>query len=472
MSKETPTFKPPQVDKVLRDKILARFHDKVENKFLAQIIRQILSAEREQYKKDGKQRGSELSATEIALKAAGKVEEILRSDLKTVINGTGIIINTNLGRAPLAPQSLKSVLGLLESYCDLEFDLKSGKRGERLEHIENLLKLITGCEAALLVNNNAASVFLAIASLAHGKEVVISRGELVEIGGSFRLPDVIVAAGGKLKEVGTTNRTRIEDYKKAITKDTGLILKCHRSNFEIKGFVEEASVVELAELARTKSIPLAEDLGSGAFVDLQKFGLKKERTVQDSLAEGIDLVMFSGDKLLGGPQAGVVLGRKDLVQILRKHPIYRALRLDKVLIALIESILKEYLSADPEKTLPVLAMANQSAQSIKERVEKFIVLAVARGSNLQLACVETESAFGGGTSPGQVQKSFGLAIALNKNAKGLKRGLSGNSLAEALREATPPVIARHQDEMVVVDFRTVRKSDEPLLLSALISLEK
>jgi L-seryl-tRNA(Ser) seleniumtransferase len=463
MTQKPSAFKAPQVDKVIRHEILKPWHEKVQAKVITQIVRNILDGKRiEHFNKATATPQAELSVAELAKLAASELEELVNGHLKRVINGTGVIINTNLGRAPLPQSALQSVLPVLESYCDLELNLSLGKRGERLSHMEALLQLLTGCQAAVMVNNNAASVFLTITALAKGKEVIISRGELVEIGGSFRLPDVIVAAGGKLREIGTTNRTRIEDYEKAISGDSGMIFKCHRSNFEIRGFVEETTAAELRSLATAKAIPLVEDLGSGNLVDLQTFGFKKERTVQECLNDGVDLVMFSGDKLLGGPQAGLVLGTKAYIEVLRKHPIYRALRLDKVLIALLECVLKEYLSPAPELAIPVLAMAKEDSSYIQSRVENFIGRARALYPKLELTCVGTESAFGGGTSPGQTQISFGIAIELPAHSKH-----NAESLATLLRGASPPVIARLQEEKVIVDFRTVRPSDEPALLSAL-----
>jgi L-seryl-tRNA(Ser) seleniumtransferase len=467
MSQKTPAFKAPQVDKVLREEVLKPWHAKVQARVITQIIRNILSDIRTKYLSEGQKSQEELSATAVANLAKEQLDQIFDSHLVKVINGTGVIINTNLGRAPLPESALEAVLPVLESYSNLELDLTNGKRGERLSNMELLLQLITGCEAALLVNNNAASVLLAINALSKDKEVIVSRSELVEIGGSFRLPDVIACAEGRLKEIGTTNRTRIEDYEKAINSDTGMIFKCHRSNFEIKGFFEEATVAELRSLASAKGIPLIEDLGSGVLVPLEQFGFASERTVQDCLNDGVDLVLFSGDKLLGGPQAGLVIGKKAYIEILRRHPIYRALRLDKVLIALLECVLKEYLSPTPEAGLPVLAMANESPAYIKKRVEDFISRASKLYPFLTLNCVETESTFGGGTSPGQTQKSFGVGIRSKSNPKG-----GGSFLTALLRTASPPVIARLQEEITIVDFRTVRSSEEPSLLAALAICQK
>jgi seryl-tRNA(sec) selenium transferase len=346
-------------------------------------------------------------------------------------------------------------------------DLSSGKRGERTQLIKRLLKVLTGCESAIVVNNNASAVMLAVSALARGKEVIVSRGELIEIGGSFRLPDVVTSAGGILKEVGTTNRTRAADYKNAISPNTGLILQCHRSNFEVTGFTEEASLTELVEIGRASGVPVGLDLGSGALIDIAQFGLRHEPTVDEVIGAGVSLVMFSGDKLLGGPQAGIIAGNSELVGKLRKDPMYRALRVDKLIITLLESVLGEYLKVRPEGHVPVYSLAAVPAPHIKERVEKFANRITAQ-LNLaadELKVVETVSTLGGGSLPGQSLPSFGLQLTTGKFK-------SAGKLSAALREAEPPVISIIQDDKVIVDFRAVLPTDEKDLERVVVELFK
>jgi L-seryl-tRNA(Ser) seleniumtransferase len=466
MTEKPNIFKPPQVDKVLRDAILAPWHKRLAPQVITQVVRNILDSKRAAFLAGDDVLGGALSTSEVANLAVNQLEELSQKHLSSVINGTGIIINTNLGRAPLPASALESTLKTLASYCDLEVDLADGKRGERTSNIENLFKYITGCQAALVVNNNAASVMLAIMALAQNRDVIVSRGELLEIGGSFRLPEVILAAQGRLCEVGTTNRTRAQDYEKAISHETGMLFKCHRSNFEMTGFVEEASAKELLPLAQAKGIPLVEDLGSGCLVDLEKFGLQHERTVHDCLNDGANLVLFSADKLLGGPQAGIILGDKKLIETLRRHPIYRALRADKMLISLLEAVLTEYLSANPEDLVPVLKMAKQSPEAIQKRVEEFMQSLRASCPKLSMEILQTESAFGGGTSPNQVQRSFAIKIKVKGQAAS-----SINELNRLLRNGTPKVIARLQDESIIIDFRTVQPWEEEGLAQALLAVE-
>jgi L-seryl-tRNA(Ser) seleniumtransferase len=353
--------------------------------------------------------------------------------------------------------------GLLPGYCSLEIDLKTGKRGERTKVLEELLSLLTGCEAAIVVNNNAGAVMLAVSALSYGKEVIVSRGELIEIGGSFRLPDVIVSAGGVLKEVGTTNRTRADDYRKAVTPNTGILLRCHRSNFAITGFTEEAAMGDLVKLSKETGVPLLEDLGSGAIFDLSSLGLKAEPTVGSVIQAGVDLVLFSGDKLLGGVQAGIVAGKRELVERLRKHPIYRALRADKLIITILEGVLSQYLSPEPQTTVPLLAMASCPSESLRQRAENLCSRLLARVKVLRTQICPASSAFGGGTLPDQTIPSFGLEI---------HAPVSCEKLVEKLRAAEPPVVPIVSDGKVILDLRTILPEEEPLLMAALEQVDQ
>lgn len=472
----------PQVDKVLREPILVELAQTMRRDLIAQLVRFEIEGIKAEWNSnaDGnnkKEREAasakknatdldEISSEQLARRVKAAADELFAGGVRRVINGTGVILNTNLGRAPLPVPVLDRLHSQGQGYSSLEMELLSGKRGERTQHIKRLLKVLTGCESAIVVNNNASAVMLAVSALARGKEVIVSRGELIEIGGSFRLPDVVTSAGGILKEVGTTNRTRASDYKNAITPDTGLILQCHRSNFEITGFTEEASLTELVEIGTASGVPVGLDLGSGALIDIAQFGLRHEPTVDEVIGAGVSLVMFSGDKLLGGPQAGIIAGRSDLVGKLRKDPMYRALRADKLIITLLESVLGEYLKVRPEEHVPVYALASVPATHIKERVEKFsnrIAGEVKQAGALKV--VETVSTLGGGSLPGQSLPSFGLQLPL-ANFK------SAGKLSAALREAQPPVISIIQDDKVIVDFRTVLPGDEKELERVVIDLFK
>lgn len=460
----------PQVDKILREPVLIKLSESIRRDILAQLVREDLAFHRKQLgnrKVDSspKENDSSLLQPEaIAQRVASMAADLLQGGVRRVINGTGVILNTNLGRAPLPLATLNKLTELGQGYTSLEIDTATGRRGERTAMVSRLMSLLTGCQSAIVVNNNASAVMLCVSALARGKEVIVSRGELIEIGGSFRLPDVVTAAGGILKEVGTTNRTRASDFRDAMSENTGLILRCHRSNFEISGFTEEPKVNELVEYARSNRIPLAEDLGSGALFDISKLGLEYEPTVDKVIESGVDVVMFSGDKLLGGPQAGIIAGKREFVSMLRKDPMYRALRADKLIIALIEIVLTQYLTPNPIADLPVISLASQSAQGIKERVESFLekigVEAGQRGFTLTLSACQ--STLGGGSLPGKTLPSFGVEIVSAKSTSA--------QIASALRQCDPSVISTIHDEKVLLDFRTILDRDQLKLLEAVRAL--
>lgn len=450
-------IKLPQVDLVLRQPPLVELSEEIDRRYLSRLVRDELQSIRSRLIDDaGASSDPDLlnsDEMQVAHSVALSARSIFNAGLRRVINGTGVVLNTNLGRAPLPVRVLEEMLNVGQGYSSLEIDVASGKRGDRTEKIGKLLHLLTGCEAGIVVNNNASAVMLVVAALAQDKEVVVSRSELVEIGGSFRLPDVIKSAGGILKEVGTTNKTRAADFEAAVTEKTGMFLRCHRSNFEIRGFTEEASNPELTEIARRRGIPLVDDLGSGAFFDISKYGLKKEPTVEEVIDSGMDLVTFSGDKLLGGPQAGIVAGRGDLVKRVRKNPMYRALRADKLILSLIESVLSLYLTVDPEKELPVLALSAVPSSEIKKRIESFMKSIIDQDKDqFVLEIAATESTMGGGSLPGETMESFGLSLAC-------KSKTSASKLARMFRLADPPVIPLIQEERVILDFRTILERD-------------
>jgi L-seryl-tRNA(Ser) seleniumtransferase len=383
------------------------------------------------------------------------VERVLlrreRGRLRRVVNATGIVIHTNLGRAPLAESALRAVYEAGVGYANLEFDLETGERGSRYTEVETLLKELTGAEAALVVNNNAAAVLLALSALAQPGEVVISRGELVEIGGGFRVPDVIRQGGAVLVEVGSTNKTRLSDYEAALTPATRLLLKVHPSNYRMEGFVGSVSVADLAELAHVHGLPLMEDAGSGALVDLAPFGLPAEPVVADSVRAGADLVAFSGDKLLSGPQAGLLVGRAELIGRLKKHPLLRALRIDKLSLAALSATLRLYRDeARVQDVLPVLRMMTQSPEVLAERAERLRV-ALAALPKLDTAVVDGLGYAGGGALPGS-----GLP---GKLVTVQARGIRPTALAAGLRAAEPPVIGRLSEGVLALDVRTVRDEE-------------
>jgi L-seryl-tRNA(Ser) seleniumtransferase len=388
------------------------------------------------------------------------LRQALRHSLRPVINATGVILHTNLGRAPLAEATLLHIRETAGRFSNLEFDIEAGTRGKRDIHVDRLFRsLLSAGETSIstiIVNNNAAAVLLALNTLADGGEVIVSRGELVEIGGSFRIPDVMAKSGATLREVGTTNRTRISDYEKAISERTRLLLRVHRSNFEITGFTEQASTSELVELARKRAIPLMEDLGSGALVDLQNFGINGEPSVQDSLRAGVDLVTYSGDKLLGGPQAGLISGRVDLVTRMRANSLFRALRVDKLTYAAVEATLLAYVKRDHD-AIPILRMMRVTKQEIGERAQS--IAAQVKSSNCKIEVLDGESVIGGGAAPSSVLPTRVLALSCV--------GISADELSARLRAFDPPIIARVEQGQVLLDLRTVFADQDEMVAAAL-----
>jgi len=406
-----------------------------------------------------------------------QVRRALSYSLRPVINATGVILHTNLGRAPLADAALKHISESAASYSNLEFDIEAGERGKRDVHVNRLFRRLlaevvksvpavasgrsTTEVSTIVVNNNAAAILLALNSLAEGGEVIVSRGELVEIGGSFRIPDVMSKSGAILREVGTTNRTRAADYESAINERTRLLLRVHRSNFEIRGFTQQATTEDLAGLAHKHSIPLMEDLGSGALVDLQNFGIAGESSVLDSLRAGVDVVTYSGDKLLGGPQAGLISGRADLVARMRSNSLFRALRVDKLTYAALEATLLAYVKRD-YNSIPTLGMMQVTAEEIGKRAEgvkSALGLEPAGPHGLRLEIVDGESVIGGGAAPSAVLPTRLLAITSST--------LSSDELATKLRAFDTPIVGRVEDGRVLLDLRTVFPAQDSLLIAAL-----
>jgi L-seryl-tRNA(Ser) seleniumtransferase len=408
-------------------------------------------------------------AMELALSGVGDaVERELRQalgySLRPVINATGVILHTNLGRAPLAPAAIDHIRESSTAYSNLEFNTGAGDRGKRDVHVDRLFRRLLADElsdhtpaiSTIVVNNNAAAVLLALNTLAEGGEVIVSRGELVEIGGSFRIPDVMAKSGAILREVGTTNRTRVSDYERAINERTRLLLRVHRSNFEITGFTEQASMAELVALAHKRSLPLMEDLGSGALLDLRSFGITSEPGVPDSLRHEVDVVTYSGDKLLGGPQAGLISGRQDMISRMRANSLFRALRVDKLTYAALEATLLAYVKRDYD-AIPILRMMRLTKEQIGERTEA--LAARSNRSNIKVDVGDGESVVGGGAAPSSVLPTRLLALSCQE--------LSADELATRLRASDPPIIARVEEGRVLLDLRTVFPEQDDQIVAAL-----
>lgn len=396
----------------------------------------------------------------LAREVVGLAEKMMKMSLRPVVNATGVVLHTNLGRAPLSNAAVDAVLNIARGYCNLEMDLDSGERGERYSHVEELLCQLTGAEAALVVNNNAGAVLLALHGLAQGKEVVVARGELVEIGGSFRIPEIMSQSGAVLREVGTTNRTYPQDYERAIGPETALILKVHPSNFRVVGFTREVKRQELVAVGQRHNLPVMEDLGSGVFVDLQKFGLGWEPSVQETIQAGVDLVTISGDKLLGGPQAGIILGKNALVQVMKENPLLRALRVDKMTLAALEATLRAYLENNAETTIPVLGMLSLSSEELYQRAADLKdMLCSALPEECSIVLKKGVSRIGGGALP--ITDLPTTLIALSSPR------INSHTVAERLRRGDPPIVVRLQDDEVLIDPRTLFPGDDELLTKAL-----
>jgi len=391
--------------------------------------------------------------------AAQAVNKSMEFNLKRVINATGVVVHTNMGRSLLPESVARHVAEISSRYSNLEFDLEIGARGSRYSSVEDILCEVSGAEAAIVVNNNAGAVFLSLETLAKGKDVIVSRGELVEIGGSFRIPDVMARSGARLVEVGTTNRTHLSDYEGAIRDETALLLKVHTSNYSIVGFTAEVSLKDLVALGAKYHLPVMKDLGSGSFVDFSKYGLIKEPTVQETVAAGADVVAFSGDKMLGGPQAGIIVGRKDALERIKKNPVNRALRIDKMTLAALEATLHLYrdeskaVSAIPTLrmlTLPPKVIANK-AKRLRNRLRK-------QGNDrLEAVIIDSSSRVGGGALPLQELPTTCVSIRI--------KGLSANRIERIMLGATPPIVGRIENDLFVMDMRTVQDEEIAMIAS-------
>ena len=392
-------------------------------------------------------------------------EKVYSYNIKKVINGTGTILHTNLGRAIISKKHADYLSEVVTSYSNLEYNLEEGRRGERYSHFEKLICKITGAEAAMAVNNNAAAVMLVLSSMAAEREVIVSRGELVEVGGKFRIPDVMKSSNAHLVEIGTTNKTHLEDYEDAISENTGAFLKVHTSNFKILGFTESVSIEELCKLGREKDIPVIEDIGSGVLIDLSKYGLEYEPTVQDSIKAGVDVVSFSGDKLLGGPQAGIIVGKKKYIDKKKKNPLTRAFRIDKFTATILEMIFHEYLNEeDAIKNIPVLSLITKDLKEIEKNTNDLFNKIEKLKDVADINVEDTLSQIGGGSLPAERIKSKSVTI--------MPKNISTQSLEAKLRAGKNPVVGRISEEKLILDMRTVLEDEIDILAQKLIDILK
>ena len=432
----------PQVSELLE-----KLSGKAPLPILKRAIREVLAEVREEILQ-----GKRKDLKDLRSLIERRIKRLSSWKLKRVVNATGVVINTNLGRAPLPPEAVERALEIAQNYCNLEYDLGRGKRGSRLDLVRELLTYVTGGEDAIVVNNNAGAVFLVLKVLAEGREVIISRGELVEIGGSFRIPDIMASSGAVLVEVGTTNKTRIQDYERAITENTALIMKVHKSNFYMEGFTEEVGLKDLSRVAREKNLVLYYDAGSGL---IERFpSAPEEITFKDAIKQGADLVSGSGDKLFGGPQAGIIAGKKDLIEKLKKHPLMRVLRVDKITLSLLEAVLRLYVEGRKED-IPVLRMLSENEESIKKRAKK-LLRKLKNMEGITCEIVKDRAKPGGGALPKLELPTYCLKVSA--------KDLSEEDLACRLRNAKVPVVGRISKGSLLLDMRTVRDEEIDLIV--------
>ena len=438
----------PSVDELLREERAAALLCSRPRKVVVECLREVLAKARSDIARGGRAPGVDV----LVDAAAELINSRPAMSLRHAVNATGIILHTGLGRAVLCEQAQAALSDIAAGHSTLEIDVESGTRGSRQSHVTGLLLDITGAESALVVNNNAAAVMLAINTLARGREVIISRGQLVEIGGSFRLPDIIERAGSRMVEVGTTNRTRIEDYEKAVTEDTALIIRCHPSNFRITGFAEEAPLEGLVALGRKAGIPVLDDLGSGALLDVSQFGLVHEPTAQESVKVGANVVCFSGDKLLGASQAGILVGDADAIEGCRSNPLARAVRVDKLTLAALEATLRVYRDGDPASSVPTLASISRPLTDVERQAKRLARrINALHVEDLRASVVGVTSETGGGSLPGQSLESRAVALKSER--------LSAEDLSRRFRGHEPPIFGRIVKDLFILDMRTVNPQE-------------
>lgn len=457
----------PGVDHILEIARAESFFDDIPKTVLVSSIRSVVEDLRTLILDDPLDiTENSLSDTQILKNVKKQAHRAMTPNLLKTINATGVIVHTNLGRSLLADVAVENLITISKRYSNLEFDLAKGKRGSRYSCVEDILCEISGAEAGMVVNNNAGAVLLCLDTIAKEQKVIVSRGELVEIGGSFRIPDVMAKSGAILKEIGTTNRTHLKDYEKAIENDTGLLLKVHKSNYSVVGFTAEVSLGDLVELGAKYHIPVMEDLGSGTFVDFSKYGMIKEPTVQESVATGADVVTFSGDKLLGGPQAGIIVGKKDILDKIKQNPITRALRIDKLTLAALESTFRLYRDEEKAvKSIPTLRMLTLPIDKIEIKASRLNnMLEKMENSRLKMKLINLSSRAGGGALPllDLPSKCLGVQV----------EGISVNVVEKFLRENSPPIIGRIEEDFFIMDLRTIQDDELPLIVDAFNNLLK
>lgn len=432
-------------------------------KIVIRSIREVIEARRRQVL-DGADPDLSLDAL------AHDIEETIKAysayKLKPLINASGVVIHTNLGRSILSESAVENVVKTAVSYSNLEYELSKGKRGKRYSHIKDIIRELTGAEDAIVVNNNAAAVLICLDTFARGKEVIVSRGELVEIGGSFRVPEVMKSSGAILREVGTTNKTHLHDYADAVCGNTGLLLKVHQSNYKVIGFTEEVPIQSLVKVGKEFNIPIVDDLGSGSMMSLEKFGIHDEPTVQEVIKQGADLVTFSGDKLLGGPQSGIIVGKERLIQQIQKNPMLRAMRIDKMTFAALEATFMQYLDEEKAlKNIPTLRMLTQSEETIKKRAKRILnSLKKSVAGHAVLELLPDQSRAGGGSLPEADFPTFVVSV------KPLN--MSVNALEKRLRLGAPPVVARIKEDVLIMDARTVQDKEVKTLVACVVEAFK
>ena len=441
----------PSVERLLSDESIALLIEEHSRPVVLELVRQELNHARSGIKSGN----AAPRQDEIIAAISDRAESLARDWPRHVINATGVVLHTNLGRSPLSKDAIQAMQRAAQGYSDLELDLLTGRRGSRQAHISNLVAQVTGAEAALVVNNNASAVMLGLATLAEGKEVIVSRGEAVEIGGGFRIPDVLEQSGATLVEVGTTNRTYAEDYANAINPKTGALLAVHASNFRVVGFTHAPQIRELAQIGQRFDLPVLHDLGSGCLIDTTRFGMAHEPMPQEDVSAGVGLSFFSGDKLLGGPQAGIIAGKKTLVDMVAHHPLARAMRIDKLSMAALAATLEHYIRDEPLDQVPVWQMIARNSEAVRARVEGW-----ANRINGPVSVAESLSTIGGGSLPGETLSSWALAI----QCGGLYGGAEG--LARRLRKSDTHILGRIEDERVLMDGRTVLSEEDDALLTA------
>lgn len=461
MSDEQNAFrKIPAVDQLLLRPAVSSWVSCTSRQFIVSEIQNMLQKVRDTIRSGHGAAGTDISPEQLESELLEVIQRRLRPNMRAVINASGVVLHTNLGRAPLSAAAQENLSVFSTNYTNLEYDISEGSRSHRDKLLEPLLQEVLGCEAATVVNNNAAAVFLILNTLACGKEVIVSRGELVEIGGSFRIPDILKRSGAILHEVGTTNKTRIQDYQDAFGSNTAMLLRVHPSNFRMMGFTEKPDLGALAALARSLEIPLIEDIGSGCLMDLSSYGIQDEPVVQESLSSGVDLISFSGDKLLGGPQAGIIAGKKELIDPIRKNPMMRTYRVEKLVYGALEATLRSYRFGRAASEIPVVRMIAMTKQELRRRARSFSRrLRTRLPKEVQVRLAEGSSVVGGGSCP-ECRLST-MLITIESDS------IRPNVIEERLRSQDLPIILRLEEDKVVMDLRTVFPAQEPALIEGI-----